>query len=149
MQSELPLTSSSSLSEMRALIAERGLPIKTTGKGRSKKIIFAELVALCSSDDGCEASEPETTEAPAAEMEAVEAANAEKNTAMAAEVAIKAAEVAAEIEAQTQADAAVEAAEKADSTEALEAAAAAQKVTVTDVVARERERPWWEQNVPY
>ena len=57
MQSELPITSTSSLAEMRALIAERGLDVKTTGKGRTKEVIFKELVALCSSAEGCEASE--------------------------------------------------------------------------------------------
>ena len=76
MTSELPITSSSSLAEMRALIAERGLDIKTTGKGRNKKVVFKELVALCSSADGCEASEMQPTtgtgKAPVAEVEEVE-----------------------------------------------------------------------------
>ena len=178
MQSDLPVSKSSTLSELRAVIAERGLDIKTTGKGRTKKVIFKELVALCLSDDGCE------TSAEGADMarEVAQAAKvaeddaAQEAAAAAAQIAATqaaVAEEAAELELAVEAEAEAEAAETAvaeaavaaaaaetaadfatDAATAGEAEAAAHMVSEDvaagqDVEIHELERPWWDPKIPY
>jgi hypothetical protein len=45
MACQQPISEESSLAEMRDYIAECGLDVKTTGKGRTKAVIYEELVA--------------------------------------------------------------------------------------------------------
>ena len=42
----LPISSSSSLAELRGFIAARGLAVKTAGPGRSKAVIYGDILAL-------------------------------------------------------------------------------------------------------
>jgi len=65
MQADLPISDKSTLADLRAFISERGLDVKTTGKGRTKKVIYSELVAMCSSDSSSVAASP-VPPAPAA-----------------------------------------------------------------------------------
>ena len=51
LQAGLPVSQDSSLAELRSFISERGLDIKTTGKGRTKAVIYDEIIALCSLQD--------------------------------------------------------------------------------------------------
>ena len=153
MQSDVPISPSSSLAEIRAIIAERGLDIKTTGKGRTKKIIFEELVALCASADGCEVgSDAETTTAGAAA--AKDSITAQQNhaedevKARAAAEAAEAARVAAEEAALWAAeDAARKAAEEAEKVERAAVAAAAAKAKAWPTIQAMSDREWW--NKPY
>ena len=179
MQSDLPVSKSSTLSELRAVIAERGLDIKTTGKGRTKKVIFKELAALCLSDDGCEASAEgadmarEVAQAAkvAEDDSAQEAAAAAAAQIAATQTAV--AEEAAELELAVEAEAEAVAAETAvaeaavaaavaemaadfatDAATAGEAEAAAHMVSEDvaagqDVEIHELERPWWDPKIPY
>ena len=48
MTTDLPVGPSSTLAELRAFIDDRGLDVKTSGKGRTKKIIYEEIVAMSS-----------------------------------------------------------------------------------------------------
>ena len=161
MQSELPITASSSLAEMRALIADRGLLIKTTGKGRTKKVIFNELTALCSSAEGCDASAEAkganmvTVGVPAAEVaEAVNAAKAAERDAgqeavaagmevvAKAAFALEAADVTAKAAEAEAAEAEAELAEFAADCEAqaqADAAAEAAEAEVAEAEAAEAE----------
>jgi hypothetical protein len=68
----LPIDASSTIAEMRAFIAEQGLDIKTTGKGRTKDVIYEEITNL--SRDGAPAAaghagEPSGAEATPPEPE--------------------------------------------------------------------------------
>jgi hypothetical protein len=68
----LPINESSTIAEMRAFIAEKGLDIKTTGKGRTKDVIYEEITNL--SRDGAPAAagragEPSGAEATPPEPE--------------------------------------------------------------------------------
>eukprot|EP00326_Haptolina_ericina_P015436 CAMPEP_0181193540 /NCGR_PEP_ID=MMETSP1096-20121128/13872_1 /TAXON_ID=156174 ORGANISM="Chrysochromulina ericina, Strain CCMP281" /NCGR_SAMPLE_ID=MMETSP1096 /ASSEMBLY_ACC=CAM_ASM_000453 /LENGTH=267 /DNA_ID=CAMNT_0023283011 /DNA_START=10 /DNA_END=812 /DNA_ORIENTATION=- len=162
MQSELPITASSSLAEMRALIADRAaLLIKTTGKGRTKKVIFNELTALCSSAEGCDASAEAkganmvTVGVPAAEVaEAVNAAKAAERDAgqeavaagmevvAKAAFALEAADVTAKAAEAEAAEAEAELAEFAADCEAqaqADAAAEAAEAEVAEAEAAEAE----------
>ena len=41
---ELPITKSSTLADLRAFISDNSLDVKTTGKGRTKAVIYREIV---------------------------------------------------------------------------------------------------------
>jgi len=114
----LPIDESSTIAQLRAFITEQGLDVKTTGKGRTKAVIYGEVVALCSSSGGAPA--PAQAHADdAADAEATAVAKQAAEAAMVAETEAAVAEAAA-----ANAAAAAAAAEEAEAEKVAAAAAA-------------------------
>lgn len=88
---ELPISESSSLAELREYIAEQGLDVKTSGPGRSKAVIYNDVLAMVGGT-----VESAGTDEPAAEAATDKAATEVAQAAEAAEAAEAAAAKASE-----------------------------------------------------
>ena len=130
---ELPISESSSLAELRAFVKEQGLEVKTSGPGRSKAVIYSDVMALVG--ETVDASPADEPAAEVATDKAATEASAAAEAAEAAEVA-KAAE-AAEAAAAAAAEAAVAAATKASEEAAAKAKAKAKASEEAAVKAAE------------
>jgi hypothetical protein len=110
---DLPVSMSSTLSELREFIAERDLLIKTTGKGRTKQVIYDELVSLLTTSEATSAdAEQAAMDQAAAKDEGSEEDEDEAAAAAAVAEAAAAAEEAEMAAVKTEASAVEEAAAK-------------------------------------
>jgi hypothetical protein len=88
----VPISKKSSLAELRAFIADQGLDVKTTGKGRTKAVIYEDVMALVDAQPPT----PASAEVPLGEPAVSSTASSEDAAATEST-----AEAAAEVEAAT------------------------------------------------